>query len=56
MKHNTDIDIDVIDRDIVLENLHHIKASINKNGVYTKHIAVFMYMIYHLTHRLICPV
>ena len=37
MKHNTDIDIDVIDRDIVLENLHHIKASINKNGVYTKH-------------------
>jgi hypothetical protein len=37
MKHNTDIDIDVIDRDTVLENLHHIKASINKNGVYTKH-------------------
>ena len=37
MKHNTDIDIDVVDRDIVLENLHHIKASINKNGVYTKH-------------------
>ena len=37
MKHNTDIDIDVIDRDTILENLHHIKASINKNGVYTKH-------------------
>ena len=37
MKHQTDIDIDVVDRDVVLKEFHHIPASINKNGVYTKH-------------------
>jgi hypothetical protein len=37
MKTQTDIDIDVLNRDVVLEKLQHIPASINKNGVYTKH-------------------
>jgi len=33
----TDIDIDVLDRDKVLENFKHIPASIKKDKVYTKH-------------------
>lgn len=37
MKTQTDIDIDLVDRDALLELLPHVKASINKNGVYTKH-------------------
>lgn len=37
MSNQTDIDIDVLDRDVVLSKLQHIPASINKNGVYTKH-------------------
>lgn len=37
MNNQTDIDIDVLNRDVVLEKLQHVPASINKNGVYTKH-------------------
>lgn len=37
MKNQTDIDIDVLDRTIVLGELPHVIASISKNGVYTKH-------------------
>ena len=37
MSNQTDIDIDVLDRNVVLSKLQHIPASINKNGVYTKH-------------------
>ena len=37
MSNQTDIDIDVLERDVVLSNIRHVPASINKNGVYTKH-------------------
>ncbi|MDA9374077.1 hypothetical protein N9R43_01710 [bacterium] len=37
MKNNTDIDIDLVDRDELLALLPHVKASIRKNGIYTKH-------------------
>ena len=37
MRNQTDIDIDVLSRELVLEKLQHIPASINKNGIYTKH-------------------
>lgn len=37
MSNQTDIDIDVINRDDVLSKIKHVSASINKNGVYTKH-------------------
>ena len=37
MNNQTDIDIDVLDRTIVLDKLPHVIASINKSGVYTKH-------------------
>jgi len=37
MSNQTDIDIDVLDRDVVLSKIRHVPASINKNGVYTKH-------------------
>lgn len=37
MNNQTDIDIDVINRDDVLSKIKHVSASINKNGVYTKH-------------------
>lgn len=37
IKNNTDIDIDLLDRDSILEKICHIPASIKKNGVYTKH-------------------
>jgi DNA polymerase III alpha subunit len=36
-KVTTDVDIDVIDRDIVLEGMRHVKASINSNGKMVKH-------------------
>ena len=48
MKTQTDIDIDVLNRDVVLEKLPHIPASINKNGVYTKHNSgVYVHAIPH---------
>lgn len=37
MKVNTDVDIDVFDRDILLEDLKYIVARIEKDGEYTKH-------------------
>ena len=37
MKVQTDIDIDVIDRDSVLTHFRHITASIKKKNEYTKH-------------------
>lgn len=37
MKVNTDVDIDVFDRDMLLKNLHHIVARIEKDGEFTKH-------------------
>ena len=37
MSNQTDIDIDVLNRDVVLSKIRHVPASINKNGVYTKH-------------------
>jgi len=37
MSNQTDIDIDVLDRTVVLNQLCHIPASINKKGEYTKH-------------------
>jgi len=37
MSNQTDIDIDVLDRDVVLSKICHVPASINKKGVYTKH-------------------
>jgi hypothetical protein len=48
MKVNTDVDIDVVNRDVLLETLKHIPASINKNGVYTKHNSgVYIHNIPH---------
>jgi hypothetical protein len=37
MKNQTDIDIDVLDRNDILSLIKHIPASIKKNGIYTKH-------------------
>jgi hypothetical protein len=37
MKIQTDIDIDILDRDEILNLIEHIPASIKKNGVYSKH-------------------
>ena len=37
MKVNTDVDIDVFDRDILLKDLKYIVARIEKDGEYTKH-------------------
>jgi hypothetical protein len=37
MKNQTDIDIDILDRDKILSLIKHIPASIKKNGIYTKH-------------------
>lgn len=37
MKVNTDVDIDVFDRDILLKDLKYIVARIEKAGEYTKH-------------------
>ena len=37
MGNQTDIDIDLLDRDIILSHISHVPASIKKNGVYTKH-------------------
>lgn len=37
MKVNTDVDIDVFDRDILLENLKHVSARIKREDGYVKH-------------------
>lgn len=37
MSNQTDIDIDLFDRDSILSHIRHIPASIEKRGVYTKH-------------------
>ncbi len=37
MKVNTDVDIDVFDRDILLENLKHVAARIKREDGYVKH-------------------
>lgn len=37
MKINTDVDIDVFDRDVLLKNLQHINARINRKDNYVKH-------------------
>lgn len=37
MSNQTDIDIDLFDRDNILSHIHHVPASIEKRGVYTKH-------------------
>jgi hypothetical protein len=37
MSNQTDIDIDLFDRDNILSLIRHIPASIEKRGVYTKH-------------------
>lgn len=37
MSNQTDIDIDLFDRDNILSHIRHIPASIEKRGVYTKH-------------------
>lgn len=37
MKVNTDVDIDVFNRDILLKNLRHIDARINRDDGYVKH-------------------
>ena len=37
MSKQTDIDIDLFDRDSILSHIRHIPASIEKKGVYTKH-------------------
>ncbi len=37
MKVQTDIDIDILDRDKILDLIKHVPASIKKNGTYTKH-------------------
>lgn len=37
MSNQTDIDIDLFDRDNILSHIRHVPASIEKRGVYTKH-------------------
>ena len=37
MSKQTDIDIDLFDRDSILSHIRHVPASIEKKGVYTKH-------------------
>jgi len=37
MKVNTDVDIDVFDRDILLKNMRYVIARIEKDGEFTKH-------------------
>lgn len=37
MKIQTDIDIDILDRNTILSLIKHVPASIKKNGIYTKH-------------------
>jgi len=37
MKNQTDIDIDILDRDEILSLIKHIPASIKKNSIYSKH-------------------
>ena len=37
MGNQTDIDIDLFDRDNILSHIRHVPASIEKRGVYTKH-------------------
>jgi len=39
VKVNTDVDIDVFNRDILLEKLPHIAARIDKDDEYTKHVS-----------------
>ena len=48
MSNQTDIDIDLFDRDSILSHICHIPASIKKNGVYTKHNSgVYVHAIPH---------